>query len=64
MLNNCFAWIFHHLTCLNILEGDITSITNYDYYKYFSISAWGISGGSCDAKEKDKYQKKKGINIE
>ena len=39
------------------MEGDITRITNYDYYKYFSIVAWGKSGGSCDAKVKGKYHK-------
>ena len=50
ILNNCFVWTFHYLNCLTILEGDIISIANYEYYKYFSIAAWGISGGSCDAK--------------
>ena len=46
------SWKFYHLTCLPILEGYTTRITNYDYDKYFSIAAWRKSGGSCDAKVK------------
>ena len=56
---------FYHFTCLPILEVDIIRITKYDYDKSFSISAWGESGRSCDAKVKDKYQKKlKEITVE
>ena len=44
-------------TCLPILEGDIISMTNYDYDKHFSISAGGEYGGLCDAKVRGKYQK-------
>ena len=40
------------------MEGDIVRITNCDYDKYFSIAAWGKSGGTCDAKLRGKYQKK------
>ena len=39
ILNQFFAWTFYYFTCLNILEGDIIKITDYDYDKYFSISA-------------------------
>ena len=39
----------------------IKRITKYDYDKYFSIYAWGKSGGSCDAKVKEK---KKEIKVE
>ena len=47
------------------MEGYITRIENYDYDKYFSISAWRKSVGSCDAKLKGKYhQKRKEINVE
>ena len=54
-----FAWKFDHLTCLHILYGYITGMTNCDYYKYFSIAARDKIGGSCDAKVKGKYQKEK-----
>ena len=43
---------------------DIISITNYDYDRYFSISAWGKLGGSCEAKVKENHQNKKGRNVE
>ena len=52
ILHPIFAWKSHHFTCLPILEGDILRITNYDYDIFFSIAAWGKSGGSCDTKEK------------
>ena len=40
-------------------------MTNYDYDKYFSISAWGKPGVSCDAKVKEKYQREeKVVNFE
>ena len=51
-----FAWAFYHFTCFTVLEGDIVRIRNYDYDKYFKIAAWGKSGGTCDAKVKDKFQ--------
>ena len=49
-LHHFFACTFYHFTCLPILEGSITGITKYGYDKYFSIAAWGKSGGSYDAK--------------
>ena len=49
-----FHWAFYHFTCLPILRGDIIRITNYDNDKYFTIAAWGESGGSRDAKVKEK----------
>ena len=55
-----FSCIFYHFTCLPILEGDIVRIANYDHDKRSSIHAWGKSAGSCDAKFKEKHQKKKG----
>ena len=48
--HHLFAWKFYHFTCFIILEGGIVQIANYDYDKYFSIYAWGKSGGSCGAK--------------
>ena len=52
-----FSLTCYHFTCLPIPEVDIVWIKNYDYNKYFSIDAWVKSGGSCDAKVKDKYKK-------
>ena len=54
ILNHFFALTLYHFTCLPILEGDITRITKYDYDKYFIISALVNSGGTCDAKAKEK----------
>ena len=34
-------------------------MTNYDDDKYFSIAEWGNPVGSCDAKVKGKYHKKR-----
>ena len=51
-------WASQNFTCLPILEGDIVQIKNYDYDKYFSISAWRKLGGTYDTKVKEKYQKK------
>ena len=59
IFHNYFACRFYHLICFTIPEGDIIRITNNDYDKYFSISEWRKSGGSCDAKVKVKYQKGK-----
>ena len=58
ILHHCFAWKFYNFTFLPIFEVGIISITNNDYDKYFSIEAWGKPGGSCDAKVKEKHQKK------
>ena len=57
ILNHFFACKFYHFTCSYILEGNIVHIINYEYDKYFSISAWGKSGVSCDSKVKEKYKK-------
>ena len=54
----------YDFTYLPILEGDIIRITNYEYDKYSSISAWGKPGGSCDEKVKEKSRKKKGRHVE
>ena len=35
------------------MEGDIVIIKNYDNDKYFSIAAWGKSGGTYDEKVKE-----------
>ena len=48
-----------HFNCLPILEGDIVRISNHDYDKYFSIYAWGKSGGTCDTKVKENTRKTK-----
>ena len=48
-----------HFTFLPILEGDIVRISNYDYDKYFSIYAWGKSGGTCDIKVKENTRETK-----
>ena len=48
-----------HFTFLPILEGDIVRISNYDYDKYFSIYAWGKSGGTCDTKVKENTREKR-----
>ena len=58
-LHHFFAWKFYHFTCLNILEGAIIRITKYDHDRYFSISAWGKSVGSFDAKEKNTRNNKR-----
>ena len=55
ILNHFFAWTFYHFTCLRKMKGDIVWMTNYDYDKYFSISARGKSDGLCDEKFKEKY---------
>ena len=52
-----FLWVFCHFTCLYIMDGDILWIVNYGYDKYFSIAAWRESGGTCEAKVKEKWQK-------
>ena len=57
IFNPFFAWMFYHLTCLPILEGDIICISNYYYEKYFSIYAWVNSGVPGDAKVKDIYNR-------
>ena len=49
-LHHIFSCTFYHFTSLPILEGAMIRITNYEYDKYFSIYAWGKSGGPCDAK--------------
>ena len=59
IFHNVFACMVYHFTCLPIMEGDIMRIINYDYDKYFSISAWVKSVGSCDAKVKGKKQNSK-----
>ena len=63
ILHHSFAWTFYHFTCLPIFEGDIISITNYYYEKYFSVAAWEKPGGSCGIKSKVKHHKK-GRNVE
>ena len=45
-----FLCTFYHFTCLPIIIGDIMSIKNFDYDEYFSITALGKSGVTCDAK--------------
>ena len=57
ILHHFFAWTFHHFTFSPILEDDIVRTINYDYDKYFSITAWGKSGGSHYKQVKEKYTK-------
>ena len=52
-LANSVPITFFHFTYLNILEGNIVRI----YGKYFSIAAWGKSGGYCDNKVAETYKK-------
>ena len=49
-----FLWTFYHFTCLPALEIDIVLNKIYEYDKIFSIFAPGKSGGTCDAKVKEK----------
>ena len=64
ILNHFLAWMFYHLTSLNILEGYRKRIKNYDNDKYLSISTWGASGETCGATVKKILEKRKGRNGE
>ena len=65
ILPNFLLERFYHFNFLTVLGGCIIRVTNYYYGKYFSISILVKSGGSCDAKVKlIYYKKRKGINVE
>ena len=48
ILHDLFARTFHHFPCYPIMGGEIVRIEKYHHDKYFSIAAWGNSGGSFD----------------
>ena len=58
ILHHYFVCKLYHFVCLPILYGDIVRIKNYHYDRYFSIAAWRKECGKCDAKVKEKHQKK------